>query len=103
MPKGSGNKDLHIHGWKPGQSGNPGGRPKLNKEVTELALKECVDAFVRIVDISKTTEDERLKLQANQYIVDRAVGKPAQAMSLEGAEGAGIRISVTIEGKDEGA
>ncbi len=102
MPKGSGNKELYKKGWKPGQSGNPGGRPKLNKEVTELALKEATDAFMRIVEISIGGEDDRVRLQANQYIVDRAVGKPAQAINLGDHEGGGLKINVIIEGTSGG-
>lgn len=80
-----------------GKSGNPSGRPKLNKEVTELASKEAVKAFMRIVEISQDPvfkrEEKRLYLDANKYIVDRACGKPAQAVNLGDNEGGKLNVN----------
>jgi hypothetical protein len=66
-----------------GQSGNPAGRSKLDKEVTELARQEAPAAFQRIIEISKDDDDKLLKLKANQYIVDRACGRPKQQAEVE--------------------
>lgn len=67
-----------------GQSGNPSGRPKINAEVTDLARQEAPEAFKRIVSLSKQRAvDVKTKLAANQYIVDRACGKPKQQVEAE--------------------
>ena len=73
--------------WIQGQSGNPGGRRKRSAEVTELAKKESPSAFKRIIRFSKgkpvTRDGDKPPIsevhKANQYIMDRAYGKPASA------------------------
>lgn len=90
--------------WQPGQSGNPGGRPKQNKTVTELALQEAPAAFSRIVELARSVDpsvDPKLKLQANTYIIDRAYGKAAQSVNVSGEVNIPITITVgtkTIQG-----
>lgn len=79
-----------------GVSGNPGGKPKKNIEVTELAKQECTSAFLRIVELGKCKKDLKVSLQANQYIVDRACGKPMQAVNLGGADGGPLKVVVNV-------
>lgn len=87
-----------------GKSGNPSGRPQINKDVTKLAAEEARWAFKRIVEISQDVkEPAKIRLQANQYIVDRACGKPSQAINLGDQEGGPLQISVIIKEKDGGA
>lgn len=49
MPKGE-TKHLKPHQWKPGQSGNPDGRPKMTKkervlkELTLESFQNCIEA-----------------------------------------------------------
>jgi hypothetical protein len=68
----------------PGVPGNPKGRPKENNEIKELAKQNCVEAFGVIVDIMRNALDVRLKFLAAQEVLNRAIGKPAQALSVEG-------------------
>ena len=86
--------------FQPGVSGNPSGRPKLNKEVSELAKREAPEAFLRIVELGKD-KDPRIRLDANKYIVDRAYGKPAQALAIGGLEDGKISVEVNIVNKAE--
>ena len=69
--------------FKKGQSGNPGGRTSemaaKQREVKERALEYCrraIDELVMLMDSS----DPKIKLAASNAILDRGLGKPAQAL-----------------------
>lgn len=76
--------------FKPGQSGNPAGRPKMDQNVRELAKAESVDA---IRELSAIMRDEKApylaRIQACNSILDRAWGKPVQH-----TENANLNLSI---------
>ena len=61
--------------FKPGQSGNPRGRPKVAAEARELARQHGPRALERLVELIES-DDERVALMAAKEILDRAYGKP---------------------------
>lgn len=62
-----------------GQSGNPGGRPKDEFGVRELAKKHGPDAIKVLHSIMKDSEaPETARIQASVALLDRAYGKPTQ-------------------------
>jgi len=64
--------------WKPGQSANPAGRPKGNKDVIEQARKLAPYAMRKIAKIMRNPKaSPAVQLAAAVHIVDRACGKPA--------------------------
>src|SRR5262245_29567655 len=63
--------------WKPGQSGNPSGRPRQDKDVTAIARENAEKAIKRLVRLVDSA-DERVALAASQAVLDRALGKPKQ-------------------------
>jgi hypothetical protein len=65
--------------FKPGQSGNPGGRPKGWAEVNALARQHTAAAIEALV---KSLDDRRTRVQAAQALLDRGWGKPMQAVEL---------------------
>ena len=69
--------------FQPGESGNPGGRPKVANEVRELARAHTVDAIKKLAKImnSKASSD-RDALAAANALLDRGYGKPAQDVSV---------------------
>jgi hypothetical protein len=66
--------------FAPGQSGNPGGRPKENAEVKALARSHCKVAVEKLAALMES-EDEKTRIAACNSILDRGLGKPAQAIT----------------------
>lgn len=65
--------------WKPGQSGNPGGRREMSPEVREALEAATLPAMQRLAQLVYSS-DERVALLASQAVLDRAFGKAAQAV-----------------------
>lgn len=93
---GRGHSELHPELakrlWKPGQSGNPGGKGGLYKETQRLAREispramqrlikmaelEVIDETGQLAEISKNS-DPRVVAAAAGAILDRAWGKPKE-------------------------
>lgn len=66
--------------WKKGESGNPGGRPKSLREVTELARKCGPKAIQRLSELLDS-EDEKVVVAAANALLDRGYGKPTQPIA----------------------
>ena len=56
------------HLWQKGQSGNPGGRPKIEARIRAKAARESPKAWDRLVKLSKSS-DEKISLEANKAIL----------------------------------
>ena len=59
----------------PGKSGNPGGRPKDEHRVSELARSYTTEAIETLVDLMRHGKDERVRGTAAQALLDRGWGK----------------------------
>jgi ribonuclease HI len=68
--------------WKRGQSGNPGGRPRGEGHVRDLAKRHTEEAIEALVGVLRNSTNDRARLQAAETILSRAWGKPAQDMSI---------------------
>lgn len=69
--------------WLKGQSGNPGGRPKVAAIVKEEARKHTKEALVRLVHWMRS-DDPQASIKAAMAILDRGCGKPTQVAAGEG-------------------
>ena len=90
------------HLWKPGQSGNPAGKPK-QKPVTDalnMAIAEAGGApkvlrkiMMGLLELCED-EDKRIKLSAIQTLFERMEGKvqTAAELQLEGSDGRQMTI-----------
>ena len=61
--------------FKQGFSGNPGGRPKDEYKVAELARYYTVEAVETLVDLMRHGKDERVRGTAAQALLNRGWGK----------------------------
>lgn len=81
---------LKPHHFKPGQSGNPNGRPKIPPEVVELARLHTKDAILTFVDVMQNGVDEKARSDAADRLLNRAWGKPTEKVELTGEDGGPI-------------
>lgn len=79
---------LNLRPFKPGQSGNPAGRPKqvatklIREMASELAEGSNETRLRRIVD-ALLTKAEGGDLEAVKIVFDRLEGRPRQSVSLD--------------------
>ena len=67
-----------------GQSGNPGGRPRDEQKVAELARCYTREAIETLAELMRSGNDERVTGTAAQALLDRGCGKPkVEAVSDE--------------------
>lgn len=76
-----------------GKSGNPGGRPKEEAEVVRLARENSVMALETLVRFAQS-EDPKAAIPAANSILDRALGRPKQAVAHEGEDGGPLTITI---------
>jgi Family of unknown function (DUF5681) len=69
-----------------GQSGNPGGRPRVVAEVRELARAQAPEAITELVRLTKEAKSETARIAAIKELLDRAYGKATQFVAAENDE-----------------
>jgi hypothetical protein len=90
MAKGA-SKQGGITKWKPGQSGNPGGRPKEAHEVKELARSYTSEAIEKLA-LWMRSDNAKASVAACNVLLDRGWGKAVQAIT--GDDGGAIKIEI---------
>ena len=69
-----------------GYSGNPGGRPKDEYNVIELARSYTTEALETLVELMRDGKDERVRGTAAQALLDRGWGKPKVEVLTENGD-----------------
>ena len=67
--------------FKPGKSGNPNGRPKKTEEqktLENMCRERTTEALATVLVIMGSGENERNKLAAAQFVIERGWGKATQ-------------------------
>lgn len=64
--------------FKPGQSGNPGGRPVIPADVVEASRALTGTALATLEEICISGVDESARIKAAVALLDRAWGKPVE-------------------------
>jgi hypothetical protein len=87
--------------FKKGQSGNPLGRPKKDNEVQRLARARSKEAIERLTFWMRS-DDPKASVAASIAILNRAFGRPAQALTApDGVSPAKIIHEVVWAGSKE--
>ena len=82
--------------FKPGQSGNPSGRPKVEGFIRELAQRHGPEALQTLVELLRSGK-EPIRLGAAEALLNRGYGRPAQAVELAGPDGGSLVFSFTLD------
>ena len=89
------NKPKQRGRWKPGESGNPGGRPAILKDVQEMAREYTPLALKTLAEIvGDGKAPHAARVSAAQALMDRGWGKPVQPNELTGKDGGPIQTQV---------
>ena len=70
-----------------GESGNPGGRPKVLAEVQELARQHAPSAIVELARLALKAKSETARIAAIRELLDRGYGRPRQAVEVSAPVG----------------
>src|SRR5262245_3715954 len=81
--------------FKKGESGNPGGRPKLPTEVKEAFQARAPEALAVLVRCLESSDD-RIAMLAAQAILDRGYGKPVQQVDANINEDSSVRYTAEV-------
>ena len=68
---------LKQYNFKAGKSGNPGGRPKIEKNIREMARAHTELAVQALIEVVKDKRHPQRVVAANS-LLDRGYGKPLQ-------------------------
>jgi hypothetical protein len=73
-----------LGGFKSGQSGNPGGRPRVVHEVRDLAMSFTTEAIETLASIMRNGKAPlQARAAAANALLDRAIGRPEISAKVE--------------------
>ena len=73
--------------WKPGQAGNPQGRPPRDMQQRELLSQladhgdEALATVIAVMRKARASAGDAVKLRAAQDVLDRLIGRPTQSLA----------------------
>ncbi len=72
--------------FKPGQSGNPNGRPRISGVIAELARQHGPEAIKRLAHWM-SSDNPKASIAASNALLDRGYGRPMQEIEHGGIDG----------------
>lgn len=70
--------------FKPGECGNPGGRPKVDPAIRKLCEAECINSIKTLIELrDSTSTPPNIRALAANSLLDRGLGKPRQELDIE--------------------
>ncbi len=75
-----------------GQSGNPGGRPKVLADVQELARQYAPVAIVELARLALKAKNENARIAAIRELLDRGYGRSRQAVEVSAPAGDPLQL-----------
>ncbi len=87
MPGNNGKSRANLSSWKPGQSGNPKGRPKQDPKVREILLARLPEMAKRLVELALNVSGDvppGVQIRALEAGFDRCEGKPETKVTVSG-------------------
>jgi hypothetical protein len=69
--------------FEPGQSGNPGGRPRVIGELRDLARAHAPAAIEELARLALKAKSETARIAAIRELLDRGLGKPMQFVAAD--------------------
>jgi len=92
----------HTHGFKPGQSGNPGGRSPIIRELREMARAHTSDALQTLVEVMKSPKTTApARVAAACALLDRGYGRPESSVSATIQTQVAARLDYSVFTTDE--
>jgi hypothetical protein len=86
-PAGNSKKLPRGKPFQPGKSGNKSGRPAKTEEertLEAMCKDKTPEALATILAIMHSSQQDRAKLSAAQYVIDRGWGKAKESVELSG-------------------
>src|SRR3954469_1836821 len=68
--------------FRKGKSGNPGGRPKVLKELQELARQHAPGVIAELARLAVKARSETARIAAGRELLDRGFGRARQSMEV---------------------
>lgn len=82
-----------------GRSGNPTGGVQRAHQIRRLAQSYAPRAIKELFVIALTSDHEPSRVAAGKYIVDQAIGRPVQGITLSDPNGGPVRLSAEVLGQ----